>query len=343
MSIPVSDRQRSIRSLNNLGSILSSVVLASALARPVEAKTYFDTDVYGDKELKIATVNKMKQKLRNAILQDINVAGCLLKCAINDALGYEVATESGGPNGSILFEKDREENKNLKKAIDVIATVKKELLRTNTVSAADVCSFAGAEALETVGCPRVVVQVGRADAKSADPKTSVVNWPSEATIADLADSPPVSPADFRTATLEAFKSSGLQVQDIVLILGGLGEINRIVAETNKDKADAAAKGSGEEEDEDFEPQPFVPSSFGARDAMYGAKMGKADFGGKYFQALLKGKGGKGDLLGKILMEDAAMKALVQKYATNEPAFKAEIGDAYLKMTLLGASYTTRNS
>ena len=38
-----------------------------------------------------------------------------------------------------------------------------------------------------------------------------------------------------------------------------------------------------------------------------------------------------------------MKALVQKYATNEPAFKAEIGDAYLKMTLLGASYTTRNS
>ena len=48
MSIPVSDRQRSIRSLNNLGSILSSVVLASALARPVEAKTYFDTDVYGE-------------------------------------------------------------------------------------------------------------------------------------------------------------------------------------------------------------------------------------------------------------------------------------------------------
>ena len=45
----------------------------------------------------------------------------------------------------------------------------------------------------------------------------------------------------------------------------------------------------DDEDDEFETQPFVPTTFGARDAIYGAKMGKGDFGVKYLKDLLKSR------------------------------------------------------
>ena len=154
-----SERQRMLQRVKPilslaLASLTTGLITDSTLSR-ANAKVYFDTDVYGDKELKIATVNKIKQKLRNAILQDISVAPDLLKLAINDALGYDYSTTSGGPDGSIVFEMDRVENKGLEKALAVVLQVKKDLQRTNTVSLADIVAFGGAEALETVGCGRV--------------------------------------------------------------------------------------------------------------------------------------------------------------------------------------------
>jgi hypothetical protein len=92
-----------------------SVSIFPTMTKPTIAKTFFDTDVrkssvrlycvtklinskfyrqvYGDKELKIATVNKLKQKLRNAILQDISIAPDFVKLAVNDALGFNVQSE----------------------------------------------------------------------------------------------------------------------------------------------------------------------------------------------------------------------------------------------------------
>jgi hypothetical protein len=142
-------------------TIQSALVLSGAVGAlsNANAKVYFDTDVYGDKELKIATVNKIKQKIRNAILQDVSVAPDLLKLAINDALGYDTTSEEGGPDGSIIFEMDRPENKGLEKAVALLTGVKKELQRTNTVSFADLVAFGGAEALETVGAGRITGKV----------------------------------------------------------------------------------------------------------------------------------------------------------------------------------------
>ena len=59
--------------------------------RSASAKVFIDTDLYGDKELKIATINKLKQKLRDAINKDITIAPLLFQIAINDALGYETS------------------------------------------------------------------------------------------------------------------------------------------------------------------------------------------------------------------------------------------------------------
>ena len=211
-----SDKEILLRSLKPATSILFTA-LASCLIniKNVNAKVYFDTDVYGDKELKIATVNKIKQKLRNAILQDISVAPDLLKLAINDALGFDASTDSGGPDGSIVFEIDREENKGLEKALAVVLAVKKDLQRTNTVSLADVVAFGGAEALETVGAGRITVQVGRFDSKNANPDAKLLNW--------------YSPQ--KEAVLTAFSSSGLDNREMTLLLGAVGEIQRVVQET----------------------------------------------------------------------------------------------------------------
>eukprot|EP01038_Epipyxis_sp_PR26KG_P010643 gene10643-14295_t len=301
---------------------LSSVGITT-LSSAALASTYFDTDVYGDKELKIATVNKLKQKLRNAILNDITLASDFLKLSINDALGYDVATEDGGPDGSILFEMKQPGNENLQKAVNVILGIKKELLRTNTVSFADIVAFAGAEALETVGSSRIIVQVGRFDAKFENKKTKIVPWN------DLSNSNNI---------IDAFKSSGLDEKDIVLLLCGLGEINRVINESlskNNNKIES-------DDDDDFEEQPFVPTTFGARDAMYGAKIGLGDFSTKYISNILK-KPDDNDSYANILLNDIKLKAILLKYNKNDVVFIKDVSESYLKMTLLGGKYTTRNS
>ena len=292
------------------------------------AKVFFDTDVYGDKELKIATVNKMKQKLRNAILLDYSIAPLLLELSINDALGYDPVTTDGGPDGSVAFEVDREGNKKFSGVIDILSGVKKDLQRTNTVSFADLVSFGGGEALETVGCPRTIVQVGRFDAKKANIKASLIDWDN------------LQPTE---AALDAFYLSGVEPKDIALLLGALGETIRISSE-----ALAAARGrtssEDENEEEDDQWQNSVPSTFGERSQIYGKKMGKADFGTTYLSSI-SGKRGpaESDALGKLLLLDPKVKIFVLKYATNPVAFLKEVPEAYLRLSLLGEAYTTRNS
>lgn len=289
--------------------------------------------MYGDKELKIATTNKIKQKLRNAILADNSIAPLFLQLAINDALGYDASSLAGGPDGSVgLFEMDRDMNKDLSRAVDVIKGIMGELKRTNTVGFADLVSFAGAEALETSGCERIIVQVGRFDATGANPKTTGVNW-----------SAPGSPEE----VLNSFHSSGLDAKDTVLLLGALGEMKRIVKET----ADATSNGNKDDDDDDDADeadswQTNVPSTFGNRSQIYGKQLGKHDFGNKYFASLLKQGPRPDDSLGKALLADAKTKQFVQKYASQtggESAFLIDLPIAYNKMTILGQAFTTRNS
>lgn len=318
---PASDKQRLQSNVLKSISVFTGSVAIGAM--PALAKVYFDTEVYGDKELKIATVNKIKQRLRNEILQDYTLAPDMLKLALNDALGYDAASEGGGADGSIQFEMDRDQNKGLQRAIDAIERVRKLLQRTTQVPFADLCAFAGAVALEAVGSDRITVQLGRFGAKVANRPDAGIQWDDPST----------------AGVLTAFTSAGLTSRDAVLLIGALGEVNRVSAEAVK--AAAAARG-GDDDDEDFEPQPFVPTTFGARDAIYGSKVGKGDFGSQYFKDLLKGKA-SGDAVGNALLADANSKAMIQKYAGNEDAFVKEVTDAYFKLTQLGEAYTTRNS
>lgn len=289
-------------------------------------QVYFDLDTYGDKELKIATVNRIKQKLRNAILQDNAVAPDLFKLAVSDALGYEAATDDGGPDGSIQFEMDKPGNMGLSKALKVCKDIKGELQRTNSVSLADIVAFAGGEALETVGSGRVVVQVGRVDSRTANAKGGTIQWPTQT-------STDASVVGWRSA----FDGAGLSAKEVALLGGALGECERVTYESvASGRPDAT-----DPDDEEFEPMPFVPSTFGARENMYGAKMGKGDFGVQFLQAVVKGK--DNSPLARALLADADVKEFVKKYASNEKAFREDVPAAYLKLTLLGQAFVTRNS
>lgn len=309
-----------------------AAVLTAAVALPssqaAQARVYFDTDVYGDKELKIATVNKIKQKLRNAILEDAELAPQLLQLSLSDALGFQSSNQEGGPDGSIQFKIGDGKGVGLEKGIAALMKIKKELQRTNTVAFADLCAFGGAEALETAGCGRMIVQVGRFDAKAAG--TAV---------------PPELSIDWRAPDANIlrtrFENSGLDARDLAVLIGSLGEVKRVVAETLEAKAN---EGSNEDEDDaEFEAQPFVPTTFGSREAMYGAKMGKGDFGVKYFKDLLSGKDKVGGVYAQLLLDDPKVKTFVQKYAGNEAAFLKDVPEVYLRLTLLGQTSTTRNA
>lgn len=98
----------------------------------------------------------------------------------------------------------------------------------------------------------------------------------------------------------------------------------------------------------------MPTTFGSRDATFGAKMGKADFSVKYISSLLKKNNGNNDInndklstdsekLGNCLLKDDKIKAYIMKYAGSETAFLKDVPEAYLRMTLLGETGTTRNS
>jgi len=76
-------------------------------------------------------------------------------------IGYDAATNEGGPDGSIAFEMDRDQNAGLKPALETLLKVKREIQSTNEVTFGDVCAFAGAVAIESTGGPRIPVQLGR--------------------------------------------------------------------------------------------------------------------------------------------------------------------------------------
>ena len=324
---PINDKELLKRTVRKtLSSIAFSTLFVTL---PSRAKTYFDTEIYGDKELRVATINKIKQKLRNAIQQDPSIACIFLKLAINDALGYDTTSMEGGLDGSIRFEMNREENANLVNALSTLQEVTQSLQRTTSATFADICAFAGAEALEATGCGRVTAQLGRFDVEAPNTKSQLVPW---------------QKLDNGNLALAAFQSSGLGPKQLVLMLGAIGEMQRIASESI-----AAAQKQRDEldtdsvEEESMAAEPFVPITFGARDAIYGAKIGKADFGATYLKSVVATGTSGTDDIGRVLLSDPALTALVVKYAQNAQAFKSDVIASYLELARLGESYTTRNS
>lgn len=306
-----------------IGAGVAGVGLATLIPKSAAASVQFETERYGDKELKIATVNKLRQQIRNVLLEDPNLAPGMLKLAIADALGYDASTQSGGPDGSVMLEMDREVAKGLKPALEAALKIKKNMQRTNEMTLGDIVAMGGAEAIEAVGGPSITVQLGRYDEKTVPNPT-----------------PPIPGFNFEEPTASgvktAFKRAGLGCREMVLMMGALGSVMDATLALDRNG------GNGEDDDlEDLEWQNSIPSTFGKRSDKLGKPLSNV-FGPGYLQRVA-GAGPSVGAIGEALQSDEEAKNFVRKYAGNSKAFLQDVAEAYTKMTLLGEQYETRSS
>lgn len=239
-------------------------LLTASLSSAAQALVYVDPDRYGDKELQVGIVNKVRQAVRNVVLQDPKLAPLFLEIAIQDALSYSTATQAGGPNGQIVpyILQTVDKASPLLNAAQELVLIKSKLQRSTEITMADVVTFAGAEAIESLGGPRIVVQLGKLDLVSPDePKSDLKLY-------DLRNGP---------ETIDAFQKAGLTEREVTLLFGAMASMTKVLASVDN-SATATDEDDDDEPNEMGDPKVDFPSSFGAPSQIYGERLGKMNDG-----------------------------------------------------------------
>ncbi|XP_048436442.1 putative L-ascorbate peroxidase 6 isoform X1 [Pyrus x bretschneideri] len=152
----------------------------------------------------------MKEEIRKVVTK--GKAAGVLRLVFHDAGTFQIDDNSGGMDGSIVYELDRPENKGLKSPfkacpfltsyIDILEKAKSEVDAVNPVSWADMIAVAGAEAVSICGGPTIQVPLGRLDAKEPDPEGKL---PEESLDA--------------LGLKQSFQTKGLSTQELVALSG----------------------------------------------------------------------------------------------------------------------------
>ncbi|KAH9322620.1 hypothetical protein KI387_017259, partial [Taxus chinensis] len=135
------------------------------------------------------------------VLSKAKAAG-LLRLVFHDAGTFDMSKNTGGMNGSIIYELDRPENTGLIRSVKVLEKVKAVLDVTMQVSWADLIALAGAEAVALCGGPTIPISLGRRDTNSPDPDGEL---PLESLNA--------------AGLKECFQRKGFSTQDLVALSG----------------------------------------------------------------------------------------------------------------------------
>ncbi|KAL6212066.1 hypothetical protein ACLB2K_017288 [Fragaria x ananassa] len=101
----------------------------------------------------------MKEEISKVVSK--GKAAGVLRFVFHDAGTFQLDDNSGGMNGSVIYELDRPENKE---------KAKNEVDAVQPVSWADMIAVAGAEAVSVCGGPTIRVALGRLDSKEPDPE-----------------------------------------------------------------------------------------------------------------------------------------------------------------------------
>jgi L-ascorbate peroxidase len=142
----------------------------------------------------------IKTEIRK-VLSKAKAAG-LLRLVFHDAGTFNMAKNTGGMNGSIIYELDRPANAGLDRSVKVLEKVKAVLDLIMQVSWADLIALAGVEALALCGGPIILIKLGRQDTKSPDPDGEL---PAES----------LNASDLK----ECFQRKGFSVQELVALSG----------------------------------------------------------------------------------------------------------------------------
>ncbi|CAJ1940513.1 unnamed protein product [Cylindrotheca closterium] len=341
-------------------------------ATRAEAEVFFDPAMYGDQELRVGTVDSVREKTRRAILKNPKLAPSFYQLALLDGLSFDSKNSRYGPNGGVVYSlfnnKDQSEYmKNLREAADVLVQAEKELKRKTAVSIADCIAVAGAEAIESIGGPVLAVQLGRMEMDKK--KIEYSSLPLDIFSGSR------SPREVR----EAFKNAGLTEREMTALLGGLFTLEKVEkSRTTEDwKASARPKfvergkmgrmsdykrlsdddiraAEADEFDEDPDDGWYIADSFGGRDDRFGQRIAKEEINEKSFNKYLKDLDSAAKKLKKNEIPDSedswiagvildpespTTQAWLKKYADSNLSYIKDLGIAFNSITQLGAIYT----
>jgi len=318
------------------------------------AAVFFDTERYGDKELKVSLLNKIKQQLRALYEKKPNLLVPMFRIAMIDALTYNQASGEGGMDGSVVKLLADADAPAVVAALAEINRIYKELGRQTQITYADVIAYSGAVAIEATGGPRTIIQLGRTDGKYADgqiPPSGMDKWDEAAPTAE--------------GVMAAFQFSGLTAKDAVLMCGTLGALELAsskMAEAIASKVPCNPELEDCTDDEEgyyglYSPVTIVSetkkefgknrgatavnSNTGFDSARIAGLAGDAKFGNQFLVLAASGK--SENALAQALMANAQTKKVVMEYgdARKSKDFAKDAEKLYVKMTELGRSNTSR--
>ncbi|KAL3928422.1 MAG: hypothetical protein SGARI_005037, partial [Bacillariaceae sp.] len=304
---------------SSLGWAAAAAGITTASA-PANAEVFFDPAMYGDQEMRVGTVDTVRERARRAILQKPALAPSFYQLAILDGLSYNAADSKYGPNGGVIYavlntKADNQYLENLQGAAQVLIQAEKDLKKKTAVSIADCVAIAGAEAIESIGGPVLPVQLGRLEVDKS--KVQISPLPLDILSGNK------SPAEVRNA----FKRAGLTEREMTALLGGLLTLEQVEkTRTTEDwkqsvKPKFVERGKmgrmsdykkltdediqaalNDEYEEDPDDGWYIADSFGTRDERFGQRIAKDQISEKTFNVFLK------DLLSKA---PQGKKALAQ--------------------------------
>jgi len=304
-----------------------SVMTGSSVPYSANAEVFFDPAMYGDQELRVGTVDSLRERVRRAILQKPSLAPSFYQLSLLDGLSFDASKQKYGPNGSVIYavlnskeEKAEEESgylANLKSAAAVLIDAEKDLKKKTAVSLADCVAIAGAEAIESIGGPVLPVQLGRMEVEKGKMQISPL---------------PLDILSGKRSVEEvksAFLKAGLTEREMTALLSGLltlqlveknrttedwkesakpkfverGKMGRMSDYKRLTDEDVKAALS-DEYDEDPDDGWYIADSFGGRDDRFGQRLAKDTISEKNFNLYIKG------------LETSALASLKTSTATN---------------------------
>ncbi|EED89747.1 predicted protein [Thalassiosira pseudonana CCMP1335] len=367
-SLSMSNDRRSFlgQSTQQLLTIAGISTLSSTSA---SARVFLDPAMYGDQELRVSAVDSLRESVRRALLQKPSLTPYFLELALLDSLSYDIETNEGGPDGSVIkavlsSKEDSAHVKSLQECALVLVEAKKNLKKLSSITIADAVALAGAEAVNAVGGPVLPTQLGRTDAAQKAPIPSSM--------------PPLTlfaGDQSNELVLETFKSSGLTEREMTALLGCLlsidtiekatpegdwkaskkpkfreagkiGRMSEFKALSDEDIANELAKDSEEDEGESYTVDGddgwYIADTFGTQKDRFGQNVANGNGDANNFSSTLKNlqKEKQGGTQYAWIREFLLSKATwVTKYGSKPLVYEKDLKVAYNAVTQLGAEYT----
>ncbi|KAL3827496.1 hypothetical protein ACHAXA_003765 [Cyclostephanos tholiformis] len=362
----------SIQSLAGLAFASTTVLLDDP--PPADARVFLDPAMYGDQELRVSAVDSLRESVRRALLQKPSLAPYFLELALLDSLSYDVETNEGGPDGSVIKAvlEGKDDGRDghasaLRECANVLIEAKANLKRLSSITIADAVALAGAEAVAAVGGPVLPTQLGRTDASSKSPIPRSM--------------PPLNLLTGEVDNMivyDAFRTAGLTEREMTALLGCLlsidsiekatpegdwkanskpkfreagkmGRMSEFKALSDEDIANELAKdGSDDDGEESYTVSGddgwYIADTFGGADDKFGKRVSnvKPDLSMalRNLSRTTSASTQYGWIAGLLLSKDLpTAQSWVTKYGSKPLLYEKDLKVAYNALTQLGAEYT----